>query len=144
MGRDVWEEQNIKWNALQTNNFFHWHGLHTVVSMSLLTRQLLSILIKKLDPSLHDMYLAILHVKRLMDFVQNPLVIFYDRTICFMIGPYFLWHHFMIPVKRVYQLNQIKSGFSLNNKGKNSTNMKNLNKYFMIGPGLVTFFQPTS
>ena len=27
---------------------------------------------KKLDPSLHDMYLTILHVERLIDFIQNP------------------------------------------------------------------------
>ena len=27
---------------------------------------------KKMDPSLNDMYLTILHVERLMDFIQNP------------------------------------------------------------------------
>ena len=32
---------------------------------------------EKTGPSLNDMYLTILHVERLMDFIQNPLQIFY-------------------------------------------------------------------
>ena len=47
----------------------------------------------KMDPSLHDMYLTILLVEKLMDFIQNSFQIFYDRTRpCYILSTNLLEH----------------------------------------------------